>query len=76
MAREEGKGVSEEVVELYTCAMCLQEFGKQRSDQEAAAEANINFTPQQLAGELDIVCDQCFKEMAARYGWKNLDEEQ
>jgi hypothetical protein len=46
----------------FTCARCRRKFNKGRSDEEALAEAEALFTPGEMDGNLEIICDDCYKE--------------
>lgn len=47
--------------DTFTCARCGGTFSKGWSDEEAAAEAQANFSEAELA-DTAVVCDECFRE--------------
>lgn len=49
----------------FTCACCGGQFIKQRTDAEAMDEALDLYPAADLADGIDVVCDDCFGEMAA-----------
>jgi DNA-directed RNA polymerase subunit RPC12/RpoP len=50
------------MAENYTCANCGGTFEKTYSDEEAMAEMESNFSPEEIAAEgKAIVCDDCYK---------------
>lgn len=48
--------------ESYTCERCGGTFEKIRSDEEAMAEARSLWTPETMADEQCVICDDCFGE--------------
>ena len=46
----------------YTCERCGGTFEKIRSDEEAMAEARSLWTPETMADEQCVICDDCFGE--------------
>lgn len=52
----------------YTCAACGGTFELARPDDEARAEAHALFGSQ-TEGPMSVVCEDCWRVMAARYGW-------
>ena len=52
-------GVNDE----FTCAMCNETFTKARSDEEALAETAEIFGAESLNEPLDVVCDDCWRQM-------------
>lgn len=51
--------------ESYTCDRCGGAFEKARSDEDAMAEANSLWTPETMADEQAVICDDCFQEFIA-----------
>ena len=51
--------------ESYTCERCSGTFKKVRSDEEAMAEADSLWTPETMADEQAVICDDCFREFIA-----------
>jgi hypothetical protein len=47
--------------ETFTCAVCGETFEKAWSDEDADAEAAALWTPEELAGGIAIICDDCFQ---------------
>lgn len=45
----------------FTCANCLETFGKDWTDEEAAAEYDEVFPD--AVGAVDVVCDDCYNKM-------------
>lgn len=68
-------------VDTYQCGACGETFDKGWSDEEAAREYAVMseqygnpLIPEVNPEDVDlsdkgIVCDPCFKQMAARYKW-------
>lgn len=52
-------------LDTYTCARCGGEFGSDRSDEEARAEAVALWGPEALKPGVVVVCDDCFKFLTA-----------
>ena len=48
--------------ESYTCDRCGGTFEKVRSDEEAMTEARSLWTPETMADEQAVICDDCFRE--------------
>ena len=48
--------------ESYTCGRCGGTFEKTWSDEEALAEAESLWTPETMADEQAVICDDCFRE--------------
>lgn len=55
----------------YTCQRCWGVFTKGQTDAEAAAEFDSLFAED--AGPRDLVCDDCFKDLAKIHGWPTDD---
>ena len=48
--------------ESFTCARCGGTFEKERSDDEALADAESLWTPETMAAPQADICDPCFGE--------------
>jgi len=46
--------------ETCTCARCGKDFVSEWSDEDALAEAQANFSPEELA-DTAVVCDDCYE---------------
>ena len=58
----------------YTCAACGGVFETAWTDEEAVAEYGEVFQGKhEPAHEADVVCDDCYQKMAARFGWGTND---
>lgn len=63
--------------DTFTCANCKDTFGKGWSDEEAQAEYAENFTESAIRGvEIDVVCDDCYKELTAWKSPQQAEDEQ
>lgn len=51
----------------FTCAMCKMTFNKGRSDEDAVNEVEVLFGTRDV-GDMDVVCDDCWKKMGFREG--------
>lgn len=47
----------------YRCASCRGVFEKPWTDEESLAADGHRFTPEEMAGPLAVVCDDCWNEM-------------
>lgn len=47
----------------YRCAKCGQVFRATWSDEEAHAEAEAAFSADELAGGVEVVCDDCYRDL-------------
>lgn len=50
------------IVGRYRCYLCLGVFDKGWTDEEAKAEAAVNF-PGHVPQEEDLVCEHCFRKL-------------
>lgn len=58
------------MADTYVCEECGGKFEYGRPDEEAHKEAEELFGRDGHASDMAIVCDDCFQEMAKRFGWK------
>lgn len=54
----------------YQCAACGGMFISGRSDADAQAEATALFGENVMREPVAVVCDDCFREMSAHFGWE------
>lgn len=55
----------------FTCDVCRGTFSKSRSDEDAAAEADAAFSPDELEAA-GVVCEDCWQKM--RGAMPSLDD--
>ena len=63
--------------DTYICECCGGVFEKERTDEEANAEAEDVFGVKNASEQEDmaIICDDCYKKMQNHFGWKDTPDE-
>ena len=54
----------------FKCGACGVEFIGARTEEECEDELRENFGEDYDKSDCDVVCDDCYQEMAKVYGWK------
>lgn len=49
-------------MDQFTCSLCHKNYDKERTDEEAMAEAEEEFSAEELE-EAAVVCDDCYREI-------------
>ena len=62
------------MADAFTCASCNQTFEKQRTDEEAMADAEQFFTKDELGDEPEVICGSCWDAQRELTGLRPMPE--